>query len=262
MPFVAAMLAEPANTKHDYINDDAYWFEQKLDGIRLIVEVDDGKVYQWKRSGTLAGFPEVKRAFSVLPGHWRFDGEWLDGQFHVFDLPESPATDFADTYEVRRHVLEAFVEKWAPASVVQVVRCARTPAEKQDLFDKLQAAGAEGVMVKRHDAPYRPGLRTQFTMKMKFWKSCEVVVLETCIDGKENASLGLFDAAGKLQPVGKASTIGKGLIQPGQIVEAKYLYMGAGGRLVQPEILRVRDDKQLTDCTFEQDISYVNKAVV
>lgn len=262
MPFVAPMLADKANKRHDYINDDDYWFEQKLDGIRLIVEVDDGKVYQWKRSGALAGFPDVKRAFSVLPGHWRFDGEWLNGQFHVFDLPESPATDFADTYAVRRHVLEAFVKEWNPPSVVQVVSCARTTEEKQDLFDRLVASDAEGVMLKHHDKPYRPGLRTQFCMKWKFWRSCEVVVIETCIDGKDNAALGLFDDKGKLHPVGHASTIGKGTIQAGQIVEAKYLYMGAGGRLVQPEILRVRDDKKLEDCTFDQDITHVNKAVV
>lgn len=262
MPFVAPMLAEPiTNTKRDYINDDDYWFEQKLDGIRLIVEVDDGKVYQWKRSGTLAGFPAVKRAFSVLPGHWRFDGEFLDEQFHVFDLPESPATDFADTYEVRRHVLEEFHKQWGPPPVVQIVKCARTPSEKQDLFDRLQAAGAEGVMVKKFDAPYRAGLRTQFTMKMKFWRSCEVVVVEVGIDGKENLEFALFDDAGKLHKVGKASTIGKPKAQPGEILEVKYLYAGAGNRLVQPEILRIRDDKQLDECTFEQ-LVHVNKSVV
>ena len=63
---------------------------------------------------------------------------------------------------------------------------------------------------------------------------------------------------------GHASLIGKqkqDAISEGDVLEVKYLYVGANGRLYQTRIVRKRDDKPAQECTDAQ-LVHVNKTVM
>jgi hypothetical protein len=110
---------------------------------------------------------------------------------------------------------------------------------------------AEGVVFKLASAPYRAG-RNGSHFKVKFVKSASCKVLRTREGDKDNAVLALLDRDGQWREVGKVSTLGKGRIETGQIVEALYLYATEGRRLYQPRIVGLRTDLDDPACTMTQ----------
>ncbi len=155
----------------------------------------------------------------------------------------------------------------------KLVPQAKTRAEKIALSEKALASNFEGLIIKDETSPYRSGARTEEWMKVKFVTTADCIVTGVRTDGKESVDLGLVEEtvttgiAGILRtivPVGRASLIGKekkGAISEGDVLEVRYLYTGAGGRLYQPTILRKRTDKPMHECTVEQ-LKHVCKDVL
>src|SRR3954467_14624237 len=112
--FLKPMLAESIDPAKlvTYCNDDAWFAEQKVDGHRLLVVVENGRVGFLNRSGEpkVSGVtPGMQRQFERLTGTWVFDGEIVDSKLWLFDLPI--AADEVTTghpYEYRRTVLDTF----------------------------------------------------------------------------------------------------------------------------------------------------------
>lgn len=248
------------------LDDDRFALEPKYDGVRTLVVIDAAGVRLTNRTGApLAAASTNKHrapliaAFEAMgfKGDWVFDGELLDdGVLIVFDLPQARSdagyvfTNSSSTYEDRREVLERLAEMadWgSPGSLVRLATQVRG-SDKRVLHDTILETGGEGAMLKRLDARYEERRTKTAGFKVKFCRTVDVIIGDTFIDGKENASLLLACGA----EIAHCSLIGKPPVKPGDVVEVKFLYVGANGRLVQPRLMRVRGDKAAADCTADQ----------
>lgn len=280
------MLAKQteATSLTDFINSDQWVFEQKLDGHRLLLCSPGGDFppVAMTRNGTPytrklpQGLVDFRFPQDTKPHSWILDGELVDGQFWVFDIPASPQTGTGETLRWRRDYLELFVNGMkSPA--IKLVPHANTKAKKIALAEVALKENYEGLVIKKARSTYQPG-RSDAWLKLKFVTTAECVVLAVRDDGKESVRLGMYGpSVGAFSPkgaiatkdrimhdVGRASLIGKekhGKINVGDVVEVRYLYAGAGNRLYQPTILRKRDDKLPEQCTTGQ-MKFVNKSVL
>ena len=260
-----------------FINDDEWVMEQKLDGHRLLLMSPgrDAAPTALTRNGTVytRRLPDAIQKFRFPEGEWVIDGELVGDTFYAFDLPQAPglvgedATIPSPLY-VRRAMLEALLDNIEHP--FKIVPQARTPQEKIQLAEVSLARNYEGLVLKRKTSAYASGGRTPDWLKVKYVVTADCVVLDVRDDGKESIKLGLYGPSGpmtrdiRLHEVGRASLIGKeknGVINRGDVVEVRYLYAGAGGRLYQPTILRKRTDKRPAECTTQQ-MKFVNKDVL
>lgn len=202
VPAVAPMSAVSGELPTD---DDRWQFEPKWDGMRVVVEVDDGTVRARSRTDrdVTGEFPELL-GLAEVAAHAVLDGEIVamddDGRtsfgrlqrrfgvtdplqvraraaavpafFVVFDLLH---LDGRDTWRLplgeRRELLESTVADGPTWRV--------TPAGRGHGHAWLAAARAqrlEGVMAKRLDAPYEPGRRSPAWRKVKLRHQQEFLV--------------------------------------------------------------------------------------
>lgn len=271
MDFNEAPLADVPR----YIADDDYVFQQKVDGIRGVLVIEPGKApwFASKKGDRLQSSTAAKTTDPMLaklpatPANapaYRVEGEILDGKFHVFDMV-IVGQEHTD-YETRSTMANAWVDAVKDSlPQVQALPTARTAAEKQALWDKVLASGAEGVMMKRRDAGYSGGQRVSHTLKAKITATADVVVLERNRGGKDNAVFGMLQN-GHVVEIGTVSTGGKdkalGQIQIGDVLELEYLWASPGGTLTQPRIVRKRKDKTANDATSIDQLRFVDKTVL
>ena len=259
---VIPMLAQVA-TKSEvlYMLASPSWVMQgKLDGDRVMVVVEDGVVSVFNRSGQ----PKVKNVgdahlapFRALTqGRWAFDGEVVGRTLHLFDMPAAGGhlddrAGFDARYQALQTTLSALDAD--PASVALVVIATGEDA-KRDMLQTAKDGHKEGVIFRDAHASYRSG-RTDVLRKHKFVKEIDVYVVEVGKGGRENAVLAVRNEAGEQVIVGQVSTIGKGRIEVGQVLEVAFLYTTSAVKpvLFQPTILRVRtDEKSAAECSIEQ----------
>jgi bifunctional non-homologous end joining protein LigD len=201
-PMLATLGTEAA------IDDEAEWaFEMKWDGVRAVAEVRDGTVRLFSRNGVdiTAGYPDLAVLADAVVGDAVLDGEIvalgagnrpdfgrLQGRMHLrkaadveravrdipvhfmaFDLIEGGGeTLVREPYTERRARLEHLV---TPGDRVQV-----PPAFDGDLAAAMEssaALGLEGVMAKKRDGLYAPGVRSRTWIKLKHHRTQEVVVV-------------------------------------------------------------------------------------
>lgn len=117
----------------------------------------------------------------------------------------------------------------------------------------------DGMVYKLVGSSYTPG-ETRDWKKFKFVYDLDAVVTGLNLEGKSNAELSVFDPlTEKYFVVGKASTSGKGKIQLGDVVQVRFLQFTAAGRLREPRIMEIRDDKDATECTVAQLIPFIQR---
>lgn len=274
-----------------YVRTDGWLGQAKIDGVRALIRLDElGNVEVISSNGSplksaVAG-PVVRRIHALLDGEGanfrndlldhlprtvHLDGEILGDTFWLFDMVVDgyEKSGYARRYETLES-LYPVVEEYLPG-VTQLLPLARTAEEKRSLIDRLYRDGGEGVMMKYRDSAYVWGGRISDTVKLKFVSDVDVVVMRYSVgssakvktDGvvtpKDNVEVGLY-RDGVLVPVANCSTIGKPIVEVGEVLTVTYLYAGAGDRLVQPTIKTARDDKPAEECTWDQ-LRFVNKSV-
>ena len=221
---------------------DAWYYEPKWDGFRALVFFDGQDAYLQSRDlKPLARyFPELAAALPrVLPRPLVLDGEiviigehGLDfdallmrihpaasrveklaaatpASFLAFDLLADGARDLlAVPFGERRALLEAaFAGVTAPAFLTPATR---DRAEALDWFGRFEGAGLDGVVAKRIDEPYQPGVRSM--VKIKHLRTVDCVVggfrWNRGEEGRSVGSflLGLYDGEGVLHHVGHTSS--------------------------------------------------------
>jgi len=262
-----------------YLTDPEWVMEQKLDGVRCLVRWANGAPQFLQRSGgklthaaSALHFEALTEALSPLCGLSRETVVLLDcelipgtGTLWVFDLPwfgsvGAPMCSTADPFEDRREWLRSLFETLVLPESVRLVEQARTEAEKARLLEAVEFLGIEGVVLKRLAAGYSSGKRTADVLKVKFYREADCIVIARNTGGALNATLAVYGDDGLIE-VGGTSMIGKPDAPVGAVVEIKYLYVGNGGRLYQPTLLRVRTDKAPEECRVEQLVS-VNREVL
>lgn len=253
-----------------------------------------------KHTAAMQWFSEIERFLleqtkDQPAGQIVLDGEIMidTGRYLVFDLVHHQIglqveTSIENTYAERlAHLVLRFGTVFE--GLVGIAKTYLTPTEKREFYEHLLESGAEGVMAKRMDAPYEPGKRVRHSLKIKFTKTCDVIATSYDLHRNElgnlAGSIGFAlpcrecDRKGRysmnegepflecrrcrgtgLEPFGSCSAIGKPECV-GQVIEVKYLYRQEGGALVQPTMLRIREDKTPEECTWDQFQAY-SKAVL
>jgi ATP-dependent DNA ligase len=257
------MLAESIdmNALPKYLNNPNFVFEQKLDGHRLILSYTDPDYPP--ATITRGGTPYSRRLPKALTS-WRpsmplvLDGELVGDTYWVFDILRFGGTDLVhhSLHDRRVFLEQLFTTKNLPFKLVPQ---AKTKTQKALLASTALAKHYEGIMVKDVHLKYFGG-RSKAFLKAKFVTTADVIVTEVRDDGKESCALGAYNDKGEIV-VGRTSLIGKCDVKVGDVVEVRYLYLGANSRLYQPTLLKKRTDKKPQECTFDQ-FKMVNKNVL
>lgn len=264
LPMLARSL--DIKTLPTYASNPSWHMEQKLDGKRVLIKVEDGVVTAANRKGETIGLDQdTTDLFSGFAGSWCFDGEELNGTFWIFDMPYAlNLVTVATPYDERRRALEAVcTTAWGEGhSDVRLIDVARTVQQKKNLITWCAENAAEGIMIKARSGIYEPGKRSYAMFKAKFVSTVDCVIIEPRREGKLSSSVGLYHN-GALTDCGSVKMSEEQLQQahPGDCVEVRYLYCTVGRRLYQPVFLGFRPDKDAEECTFEQITRYVNKEV-
>ena len=298
-------------------------FEPKYDGIRVIGVAHGDAVALFSRNGLekTKQFPEIAEALAKVARRRKagliVDGEivaldengepsrfqGLQGRMHVtneraiaihrsespaalvlFDLlMEADEPLVSEPWTKRRKRLEAvFGNARDPLRISGVSRSGSS------MLDEARAEGWEGIMAKREDALYRPGVRTKDWLKLKIEQRQEFVV-GGYTEPRNSRShfgailLGYHDENGKLVYAGHT---GGGFsnasltdmyrrlkpletakspftttpktnerahwVKPQVVVEVKFNEWTEGGHLRQPIFVGVRDDKKAKDVVREE----------
>jgi ATP-dependent DNA ligase len=217
-----------ARSKASLPEGEEWVYEPKWDGFRAIAFVDGAETYLQSRNGRPLSryFPEI----AFPPGRYVLDGELvilgprgrqefdrLQMRLHPAEsrvrrlAEEMPATFVAfdllalddevlmeQPFQARRAALERLVEE-----PISLTPCTDKPKQAEKWLK-----GAEGVVAKEREAPYRPGERAGM-VKVKRVRTIDSVAVGWR-PGKEKGTvgsliLGLYDKKGELQVVGHTS---------------------------------------------------------
>jgi bifunctional non-homologous end joining protein LigD len=300
----------------------SWTFEPKYDGIRVIAYATPTSVALMTRNGKdkAAQFPEVSDALRDLAKRRRgplvLDGEIValihgsPGRFQalqdrihlqdptaiktlehkdpsaliVFDLLVDGDTILTDEPWTERR---ARLERRLGHATTGALRLGDTEPDGKAMLDRARAEGWEGVMAKRTDALYRPGVRTPAWQKLKIEHRQEFVVGGYTDPRKSRVALGaLLVGYYKNNELLYAGHVGGGFtteglremhdtleklerktspftttpdtnepahwVKPQIVVEVKFNEWTGDGRLRQPIFVGVRDDKDPKTVTREK----------
>lgn len=213
----ALMLANVYGGEADL---DAYWVSEKLDGVRAYWDGHRLLSRNGNRFITPAWFTEDfpdqpldgelwmgRGTFATLSGavrrHEPDPEQWRDIRFMVFDLPHAPGV-----FNQRLARLQALFRQLDSPYLVLVEQF--KVADQDALMARLRqvvAAGGEGLMLHRGDAPYH-GYRSNDLLKLKPYRDAEArVVAYLPGKGKYQGMMGALLVQG---PDGRQFRIGTG----------------------------------------------------
>ena len=178
-------------------DDLARWeYQLKFDGYRAIAFKTGGKVHLRSRNDNdfSTRYPAVVRGLSNMPEETVIDGEVVaideEGRpsfnalqnlapgttvvYFVFDVMVLGGRDVtADTLAKRRQLLE---RKVLPALAEPVRYAGELNASLRDLIHSVKTQGLEGLIAKRRNSSYEPGLRSGAWLKMRVNRGQEFVI--------------------------------------------------------------------------------------
>lgn len=264
-----------------YLADDRWEMQQKLDGIRARLIIADGVASIVNAGGnplvSSTAAPVVRKieAFgnfylTYFPHEeLQIEGEILGENWYVFDLPICSMfhINHGAAWKLRRTSLVVLLTSFHEIpefEFIRVVGTASTIVAKNNLWAYILENGGEGAIFKHITGIVTDGKRIDHIVKAKITHTVDCFVLEkgpgNGINGTGNwLRLGIIKDGAEFE-IGRCSFIGKNYADVGDVVEVKYLYAGNGGRLVQPVMLKLRPDKTREQCGPEQ-LSFVCKAV-
>lgn len=251
-------LARSTNVVEPYLSSENWGMQQKVDGVRTILECDLS-VSGLNRRGDPIEVPEnVSEALSGVSG-WTFDGEMLKDVYYIFDLLAVPSGPITHWPLIKRYEL---LNKLTPKLKEPIHLLPLWIEDKTIRLSELRKSRAEGVIFKRLNAEYIGG-KTAFFLKHKFINELDCVVLAKNVNDKENISLGVWDGKDFIE-VGKCSAlVGDGpSLEINDVVTISCLYVTNSNRLFHATLPRLRNDKLPEECSIGQlDECRVNKLV-
>ena len=210
-----------ANSYREGVAVDTYWVSEKYDGVRALW---NGQQLHTRQGLPIAApewftrdWPAIALDGELWAGRGRFDhvqsavaqstpnpAQWLQIRFMAFDSPGT-AGPFSQRQRIAQTQLDAAhspYATWAPHW-----RAASHTELMQQLHDKTQE-GAEGLMLRHEDAPYRSG-RSDDLLKLKLFEDAEAVVIGH-VPGK-GKYVGMVGALQVRDAQGREFRIGSGL---------------------------------------------------
>ena len=234
-----------------YIHDDRYCAQQKFDGHRKIIKVDNNIVSIFNKKGKSTSSSQQIETdalkISQLSPFKSFiiDGEECNDGYHIFDILMLNGTDLRNNsyHRFDEHFGENWLDDLGINSILPVYT-AFTTNEKLNLYDNLHDENKEGIIFKLIDGIHHPGYHPDH-VKFKWYATASVIVTHH----NEKASVGIAAYGTPLIPIGNVTTLGHTKPPIGSIIEVKYLYAYPGGSLYQPTYLGIRTDQYPQDCT-------------
>jgi DNA ligase-1 len=215
---IGFMLATPMafGTSYRELAAGTWLAEDKYDGIRAQAHVRGGSVRLFSRTfnDISRAFPEVVAALAACPHDAIFDGEIvarrgdavlpfrylqtrlqrvdpdadlqreIPVQFVAFDVLAAGDRFLLDEPLVERRTEVAALVTRSDALAIapwHTLEPGASPETIAELFDAARARGNEGLMLKRTDAPYVPGRRGKWWLKLKR----ELSTLDVVVTGVE-----------------------------------------------------------------------------
>lgn len=224
-----------------YLANDEWLAQEKLDGKRIMVEVNFGQVTASNRRSWKVGIPQdVAEELSKFDD-CVLDGELVGGVYYVFDCLNHNGTDLrANAYTDRFNCLVENVIGDRMLYQVDIVPTAYSADDKRNLVKSLEHK--EGVVFKKLSAPHEAGRPNKGGSQIK----CKFVSSATCVVSAVNTKRSV---AIKVDSPDGFVSVGNVTIPPnyelpkvGDLVEVRYLYAYEGGSLYQPVYLGKRDD--------------------
>jgi bifunctional non-homologous end joining protein LigD len=179
-------------------DEPARWeYQLKLDGYRAVAFRTNDRIHLRSRNDNdfSTRYPSVVRGLARLPDETVIDGEVValghDGRpsfgalqnatsaqvaivYYVFDVMVLAGRDVtAEPLTVRRELLE---QKVLPLLAEPVRYTGSLEASLSDLVHAVKTQGFEGLVAKRRNSRYEPGLRTGAWMKMRINRGQELVI--------------------------------------------------------------------------------------
>jgi bifunctional non-homologous end joining protein LigD len=193
--FVEPMLLLRSDTLPD---DPVRWlYELKMDGYRAVAYKSGGTVHLRSRNQNdfTRRYPGIPRGLANLPDETIIDGEVValdaDGRpsfnalqnavssdvtiaYYVFDLMMLAGRDLTrETLDIRRKLLE---QKVLPKLAEPVRYLGELRAPLRTLIHSVKQQSFEGLVAKRRESRYEPGLRSGAWMKMRVNQGQEFVI--------------------------------------------------------------------------------------
>jgi DNA ligase 1 len=237
-----------------------YWISEKYDGVRAIW---DGRELRF-RSGRavpapawfVKDLPEQALDGELWLGRGRFDelsaivrksdpvdAEWRKIKYMIFELPGAPGT-FTERIAAMQKLVTA--SRFPNLQAVPQFRIGDRKSLKHRLTE-IVAAGGEGLMLHRAEAPYHGG-RSDDLLKFKPFEDAEARVIGH--EPGKGRFAGLTGALRMQMPDGKRFRIGSGLTDAvrrdppplGSLVTYRYQSLTPKGLPRFPRYWRIRDD--------------------
>jgi len=227
------------------IVSDSYIMQEKIDGERLTITIDQDGISGWNKRGERTSLsPWLYQEMQNLPeSPWKFDGEYCKDRYVIFDLMETPRQGLNNKPLAERiAMLDVMIETWG----IEKIQAAPTWLEPRDkLRGYIQVAVKQGEGV-----VFRPRLATTAypgqVYKHKFRNSVDAVVMSNPA-GKASIEVGVYDGD-VLTSLGKVT----GSAEPGSVVEISYRKLTVLNKMIEPVLIRSRTDKLPFACTFDQ----------
>ena len=205
-------------------------FELKLDGYRAIAEISKGNLLLYSRNGLnmLSRYPTIAAALEKIKTEVILDGEIVlldengkpDFQklqnyqenkqyqlvYYVFDILSMQKKDLKGILLLeRKKLLKKLLKRSA-----SIRYCDHIEENGVGFFKKIIASDLEGIIAKRKDSLYTPGIRTREWLKIKNHKSQEAIIAGFTAPKRSRLHFGSLLLAqykrGKLQYIGHAGT--------------------------------------------------------
>ncbi|MBI2208083.1 ATP-dependent DNA ligase [Candidatus Woesearchaeota archaeon] len=225
-------------------------FEFKYDGMRMQIHKNnnDIKIFTRRLENVTAQFPEVVEAVkkyvkeskvvldSEAVGYsrktWRYlpfqsisqrikrkygiekMSEQYPVEVNVFDIINYKGKSIiSKPFEERKEILKKIIKNTAKKIVLAKSITTSDKKEVQNFYEEAIDSGNEGLMIKKLDAPYKPGARVGFMVKLKPAKeNLDLVIIKAeWGEGKRSKWLSSYtlacrDDEGNFLEVGKVST--------------------------------------------------------
>lgn len=251
---IRPMRAEvlPEDDLEKYLTDPNWGCQKKYDGERSPVSLRRSGIQATNLKGMARGLAassedELKKLLARPDfGDARetlVDGEEMPGGiFVIYDVVTLRDNDvrkvgFEERYAMLEELLDDHRGLLAPTAF--------TEAEKRAMLAKARAENWEGLMFRRLDSEYLHR-RTDVILKFKLWASCTCRVLT--VNAKRSVQVAVRDEHDNEVFIGNVTVpADQDIPDADDLVEVRYLYVGAGGSLYQPVLLGVRTDKDEAD---------------
>jgi ATP-dependent DNA ligase len=165
----------------------------------------DGELVVWRRGRF--DFPALQDRLRSGPARVRELAAATPAAYVVFDLLARDGADLRERpYTTRRRELEELLAEGMPPGLVLAPATA-DPAVARTWLRGYTGSGIEGVVAKRADQPYRPGVRGWQKLRARVTGEAVVGGVIGRVGAPQVLLLGRYDDAGRLQVAGRTTEL-------------------------------------------------------